>query len=232
MHQRFWFLSQLDVVPEMQGKGLGQTLLSKALDCATQKEADRRALITFAFNAHSIGLYIRYGFFPQVPLYLMSTSTQMLADRITKDTASAYAVRPLHEVAPTEEWVDEIDEKVLGFRRSAYHDFLSQTSPKEAMAIVSATGEPKGYCYISRTGHIGPLAIEPAADLRQAVQAVMRQAIASKHQQISIILPGFSEPLVRTASKLGFRINEPLLLMANQAFGNWQCYAPRSPGHM
>ena len=100
------------------------------------------------------------------------------------------------------------------------------------MVIMDQSGEPIGYCYISNTGHIGPMAIEPAANVQLALQAVIRKAITPERWQISIIAPGPSDALMRTAIDLGFRITEPLLLMANQPFGNWHCYAPRSPSHM
>ena len=60
-HQTFSFLSQLDVVPKAQGKGVGQALLNSTARWARQREVQDRALITFAFNSHSIGLYVRNG---------------------------------------------------------------------------------------------------------------------------------------------------------------------------
>src|SRR5712672_1145359 len=44
MTERFWCLSQLFVRPEMQGKGIGQALLSKTLIQAERKGATNRAL--------------------------------------------------------------------------------------------------------------------------------------------------------------------------------------------
>ena len=232
MQQNFWFLSQLDVLPEKQGKGIGQALLSEALNHATRQRAKERALITYAFNTHSIGLYARNGFLPHVPLYSLSAITEILAERVGKNVTIAYLVRPLQEVTNAMEHIARIDEKILEFRRDTYHEFLCRTGPTEGMVIMDQSGEPIGYCYISNTGHIGPMAIEPAANVQLALQAVIRKAITPERRLISIIVPGPSDALMRTAIDLGFRITEPLLLMANQPFGNWHCYAPRSPGHM
>ena len=47
-----------------------------------------------------------------------------------------------------------------------------------------------------------------------------------------MIVPGPSDVLMSAASDFGFRIREPLLLMAERAFGDWPRYMPRSPAHM
>src|SRR3546814_6300438 len=71
MCQRFWYLSQLFVRPDTQAKGVGQALLSKTLQLAERNGAENRALITFAYNTASAGLYIRNGMYPREPLYRM-----------------------------------------------------------------------------------------------------------------------------------------------------------------
>src|SRR3954452_2212776 len=68
MRQRFWFLAQLFVRPGAQSQGLGQAMLSKALQHAEENGAENRALITMAYNMKSTGLYIRNGMYPREPL--------------------------------------------------------------------------------------------------------------------------------------------------------------------
>ena len=151
-HQTFSFLSQLDVVPEAQGKGVGQALLNHAARWARQQGVVDRALITFAFNSHSIGLYIRNGFHARVPLYLMSAPASIVARKIETEGVEAFEVGPHNDASVAREWMGGIDEEVLSFRRDAYHEFLALTDPTEAMAI-TRDGEPVGYCYISKSGH-------------------------------------------------------------------------------
>lgn len=64
-----WFLAQLFVAPGQQGGGIGNELLKRALNHAQKAGATNKALITFAFNRASQGLYIRHGLFPRLPLY-------------------------------------------------------------------------------------------------------------------------------------------------------------------
>jgi GNAT superfamily N-acetyltransferase len=231
MHQQFWFLSQLDVVPDAQGRGIGQTLMNHALVWSRQRGTDNRALITFAFNVHSIGLYARNGLHARVPLYQMSAPADLVARRIAAETGETYNVRLRSDVPNVQELIGKIDVEVLGFRRDAYHDFLCQGAPAEAM-LLFRDSEPVGYCYITVSGHIGPLAITPGADGRQAVRAVIARALNTHPPMVSMIVPGPSDVLMCAAGDSGFRIAEPLLLMAERAFGQWHSYMPRSPGHM
>ena len=124
-----------------------------------------------------------------------------------------------------------IDGEVLGFRRDAHHDFLFRADPGEATRI-TRDGHPVGYCYISKTGQIGPFAIVPAADGRRAVGAALRRALGHRPGTLSMIVPGSADVLMRAATDFGFRVDEPLVLMAERPFGNWHCYMPRNPGHM
>src|SRR5262245_63286271 len=45
----FWFLADLFVLPEYQGKRVGQGLIERALDHASRRAASNRALVTFAY---------------------------------------------------------------------------------------------------------------------------------------------------------------------------------------
>jgi GNAT superfamily N-acetyltransferase len=77
-----WFLAQLFVSPGQQGSGIGNELLKRTLDHARKSGATNKALITFAFNRVSQGLYIRYGLFPRIPLYLFSVSREALRGQL------------------------------------------------------------------------------------------------------------------------------------------------------
>src|SRR6185437_1032206 len=69
---RLWFLAELFVAPDQQGRGIGNELLGRTMEHARKTAASEKALITFAFNTVSQGLYIRHGLFPRIPLYLFS----------------------------------------------------------------------------------------------------------------------------------------------------------------
>jgi GNAT superfamily N-acetyltransferase len=54
-----WFLAQLFVSPDQQGRGIGQELLQRTFQHAVSAKAGTKALITFAFNGVSQGLHMR-----------------------------------------------------------------------------------------------------------------------------------------------------------------------------
>src|SRR5439155_2841199 len=121
MSGSFWFLSQLFVRPETQAKGIGQALLSKTLLQAERNGADNRALITFAFNIASTGLYLNNGLYPREPLYRIAAPAQTVAQNLTQ---AGYDATPIAPWPESREWIEPIDEELLGLRRDLQHRFL------------------------------------------------------------------------------------------------------------
>jgi len=64
------------------------------------------------------------------------------------------------------------------------------------------------------------------------VTAALRCALESKPSRVSMIVPGRADVVMQAVSALGFRIEEPLILMAARPFGNWSNYLPRNPGFL
>jgi GNAT superfamily N-acetyltransferase len=163
MRQRFWFLAQLFAEPGAQAKGVGRALLSKTFEHAERNGAENRALITMAYNTASIGLYVRNGLYPREPLFRVVAPAPAIARHIAAADHEAVPIAPWPE---PREWLGQIDDEVLGFRREEYHAFLLGGPAARAVRIVRA-GCPAGYAYISAEGHIGPLAIAPGAGRRR-----------------------------------------------------------------
>src|SRR5206468_3960403 len=228
MTEKFWFLSQLFVRPEIQAKGIGQALLSKTLMQAERNGAANRALITFAYNIASIGLYLQNGLYPREPLYHMAASVQAVAQNLAD---AGYAVTPIAPWPESGEWTGRIDQELLGFRRDLHHQFLLGGVAARAVRIEHA-GRAAGYAYISAQGHVGPLAIAPDADPKAVVTTALRCALEGGARQVSMLVPGRADVVMQTALALGFRIEEPYVLMAWRPFGNWCNYLPRDPGFL
>ena len=239
MTEKFWFLSQLFVRPETQAKGIGQALLSKTLLQAERNGAANRALITPAYNMASTGLYLQNGLYPREPLYRMAAS----AEAVVQNLADAgYDIAP---IAPwpqsgeglAGEWIGGIDQELFGFRRDLHHQFLlggfAAPAGYAARAVrIEHAGRIAGYAYISAQGHVGPLTIAPDADAKAVVTTALRCAVEGGTTQVSMIVPGRAETVMQTALALGFRIEEPYVLMAWRPFGNWCNYLPGAPGFM
>jgi GNAT superfamily N-acetyltransferase len=228
MTERFWFLSQLFVKPDTQAKGIGQALLSRTLMQAERNGADNRALITPAYNTASTGLYLKNGLYPREPLYRMAAQAHAVAQH-PADTG--YDITPIAPWPESGEWTGRIDQELLGFRRDLHHQLLLGGFAARAVRIEHA-GRAAGYAYISSQGHVGPLAIAPDADAKAVVTAALRCAPEGGARQVSMIVPGRAEIVMQTALALGFRIEEPYVLMAWRPFGNWCNYLPSTPGFM
>jgi len=228
MSEKFWCLSQLFVSPEAQAKGIGQALLSKTLMQAERNGAANRALITFASNIVSTGLYLKNGLYPREPLYEMAAPAQAVAQNLVDAGCDITAIAPWPESG---EWIGRIDQELLGYRRDLHHQFLLGGFAARAVRIEHA-GRTAGYGYISAQGHVGPLAIAPDADAKVVVTTALRCAVEGGARQVSMIVPGRADVVMQTALALGFRIEEPLVLMAWRPFGNWSNYLPRTPGFL
>jgi hypothetical protein len=81
-------------------------------------------------------------------------------------------------------------------------------------------------------GHIGPLAVLPGNDMGEALRAVLHGALEVKSPQLSMVVPGRSERMQDAALELGFRIDEPFVLLSARPFGDWSHYLPSNPGFM
>ena len=226
MTEKFWCLSQLFVRPEMQTKGIGQALLSKTLIQAERNGAANRALITFAYNVASTGLYLQNGLYPREPLYRMAAPAQAVAQNLADAGYDIIAIAPWPEPG---EWTGRIDQELLGFRRDLHHQFLLGGVAARAVRIEHA-GRIAGYAYISAGGHVGPLAIAPDADAKAVVTTALRCALEGGARRVSMFVPGRADVVMQTALALGFRIEVPYVLMAWLPFGNWCHYLPRDPG--
>jgi GNAT superfamily N-acetyltransferase len=229
MRERFWYLSQLFIRPDIQAKGVGQALLSRTLRQAEQNSTLNRALTTFAFNTTSTGLYVRNGMFPRESLYRVVVPASVVERRI-KPTGYLDA-RPIEPWPQSEDWLAEIDEQVLGFRRGSHHEFLLSGFAARAVRIGRA-GRQAGCAYVSGEGHIGPLAICPDADAKQVVQTAIQYALQGRPSQVSMIVPGKADQIMELASELGFGLEDPMVLMSALPFGDWQHYLPSNPGYM
>ncbi|HEY1983396.1 MAG TPA: GNAT family N-acetyltransferase, partial [Xanthobacteraceae bacterium] len=150
-----WFLAQLFVSPDGQGHNVGRELLNRTLEHADKGAASNKALITFAFNKVSQGLYIGHGLFPRMPIYSFSVERQGLIDRLPNAQLQYVALRD------SASWLEDlamIDRKVLGTSREKHHRYLMNDGTTNG-AVLFDGDDPVGYAYVSREGHIGPFAV-------------------------------------------------------------------------
>jgi len=223
-----WFLAQLFVSPDHQGRGIGNELIARTLDHAEKSGASNRVLITFSFNTVSQGLYIRQGMFPRFPIYNVSALREQLIGSLN---GSRYDVTPLEEEAATLRRLAQADRRVLGVSREKHHRHLINNGGVRGFNLYDGN-EWAGYAYIDAGGHVGPLAVMELPAVAVALTTALHLAAESGASRISAFLPGAGEAALKTVMKYGMRIKFPMLLMSSREFGNWAQYLPRNPGFM
>jgi ribosomal protein S18 acetylase RimI-like enzyme len=223
-----WFLAQLFVSPGHQGRGIGHELLQRTLEHFRKSGATHGALITFAFNTVSQGLYLKYGLFPRFPIYNFSIARERLLGRL-----EGPQLRPvrLEETAADLRGLARIDAEALGVSREKHHRYLINDAATKGYGLYAGK-ELAGYCYVSADGHIGPLAIAQVDDIVPAFRAALNLAAEGGSPQVSAFLPGACVAALELAGSIGMRIALPMVLMSTSEFGDWTRYLPRNPGFM
>jgi ribosomal protein S18 acetylase RimI-like enzyme len=129
-----WFLAQLFVSPDHQGRSIGNELLKRTFEHANKSGATNRALITFAFNTVSQGLYIRNGLFPRFPIYNFSVSRELLMGRLQSPQLRCVS---LDESASDLQKLANIDARVLGVSRKKRHWYLFSDKVTKGIGLYS-----------------------------------------------------------------------------------------------
>jgi len=127
---------------------------SKTLMQAERNSATNRELITPAYNIASTGLYLNNGLYPREPLYRMAAPAHTVEQNLTHTDYDVTLIPPWP--APRE-WMAEIDEALLGFRRDLHHKFL--LGGIAARGSNRASRRPRGLCL-----HLRPWPRRPTGD--------------------------------------------------------------------
>jgi GNAT superfamily N-acetyltransferase len=224
---RLWFLAELFVAPGRQGQGIGNELLGRTLQHASQAGASEKSLITFAFNVVSQSLYVRHGLLPRMPIHLCTAARESLARHARGDALRTTSI------AGTDadfEMLRRLDLATLDVSRDKHHRYLLGDPDMQGVFFEDA-GERIGYAYVSAGGHVGPLAVLHAQAMPAAFDTALAIAGAGDASQISAFVPGTSEALAIAAAQ-GMRFTLPMMLMSARHFGDWTRYLPRNPGFM
>ena len=223
----FWFLAELFVAPGQQGGGVGDALLKRTLDHASGAGAQNKALITFAFNTVSQGLYIRRGFYPRLPLYFYKADAQA----VRRHGGDFLRHDQIGDTDKDRALLAQLDMGALGFARDKHHKFLQGEAGTRG-AFLYAASDCVGYAYVNSLGHVGPLAVSEPGLMGAAFATALKLAAEGGASDISAFLPGTSEAALETAAAHGMRITLPMVLLSAREFGDFSRYLPRNPGFM
>jgi len=224
---RFWFLAELFVSPDQQGRGIGDALLKRAFEHAKQAGVNNKALITFTFNTVSQGLYIRHGLYPRLPIYFFKADAQAVRQR------GGETLRHVHigDTGKDRARLTQFDESALGFSRDMHHRFLS-CDPNIKGVLLYDGEDCVGYAYVNSGGHVGPLSVAEPGLMGAAFATALKLAAESGAPDVSAFLPGVNHAALDVALAQRMRITIPMVLVSAREFGDFGRYLPRNPGFM
>ena len=223
-----WFLAELFIAPQMQGGGVGRQLLQETLRHAGHAGAKTRALITFSFNTVSQGLYMRYGMFPRLPVYMFNADRKSLA---SSRTGGRLEFRRAEASGSHLATLGALDMSALGISREKHHKYLLNDPAMKGFLLYDGN-DCIGYAYVAATGHVGPLAVIRRDIMDLALRGALTLAAEGESDQISAFLPGNCETALGVAVDHRMCITFPMVLVSDQEFGDWTRYLPRNPGFM
>jgi GNAT superfamily N-acetyltransferase len=171
-------LTELFVLAEAQGQGVGRALLQRAFP---PTDVQHRSILATSDPA-ALSRYLRHGFRSSSAIYAF----QGRPEAPPAPAADGLLVRPLAELS-LEDRVDSlarIDGVILGARRDEDHAWLGERGPGW---LLVRDGAPVGYAYGGTRQ--GPIATLEAGDMPAAIGLVELDALARSEEPISLTVP-------------------------------------------
>jgi GNAT superfamily N-acetyltransferase len=201
-----WFLSQLWVLPERHGAGIGSALLEETI--AWGREAHTFSVVASPFPVAQ-RLYLRASMYP--------LWTQL-------DLVGSF---PVHErpdgieelMAADQEWVDELDRETRGIARPEDHAFWRQAAAGFALR---RDGAPVGYVYGWTDGKVGPGAARDPSDITSLLHA--GASAIGEGRSASVPIPSTNWTALRELTRLGFTPIGSNTFMATRSLGDTSRY--------
>jgi hypothetical protein len=128
--------------------------------------------------------------------------------------------------------LERIDRAVLGLSRAKHHRFSASDHSVSGFILRDANDSPVGYVYVSKDGHIGPLAVMARELVGPALCTAIAISIEQEGENVSAFLPGVWDDGLKIGLDARLRLGRTMVLMSSKPFGDWTRYAPRHPGYM
>jgi len=240
--EHLWFLSQLYVLPDQQGKGIGRALLTQILPSVpAAAHADESAptpapgaepaprhgvlaMCTDSAQPVSNALYAGYGIVPRMPVFnLVGTPNPSTLARLP---AGIEAV-PFDggEPAATAA-IDAVDREILGYAHPADHAFL-RAGGRTGFVYRTSAGDAVGYGYSSEAGRFGPVAVLDETLTAPILGHLMHNI--RPRGATTVWVPGANDRAMVALLRAGLRIEGfPAMMCWTRPFGRFERYLPAS----
>lgn len=225
VRDHLWYLSALFVEPSAQGRGLGRTLLERAV-AGFPAPGGVAATMAEAIQPLAVTLYARRGMYPRLPVLTLSGRVS----RRPPALPAAVEARPL--TAADADLLQGIDAEVLGVDRGVDHRwYLSEGRPGW---LLERRDRPSAYVYVrlgpttpASPGAVASATVGSAAALRPAdLGLAVRAALTALGDAVVVVaVPAPAIPAQRVLWEAGLVAGpSPGLLLASREFGRFDRY--------
>ena len=223
-------LTELMVLPEHHGDGIGRALLERLWPGDPTPDLGR--VVVAAGAPADLTLYSDFGVMPVAGHWHMRGRAEDFLERRAQeiDTAEPPVVMlaPDHAVA---EW-KRLEPPAIGQRRPRLHEFFGRT--RTCLATMDASGaQATALCWIGSEGEIGPAVGATPQDLVPVVlQALDRVAKSREPETFGVFCATDSWWLLRRLRSLGLRVWWPSWVMCSIPLPGLDRYMPTRPPHI
>src|SRR5579863_5843445 len=223
VREELWFLADLFVLPEAQGKGVGAELIKRCLAGGIERGARVRAVMSSNDSSARV-LYIRAGMAPRFPMMTMQGPARRLIDL----PASSGKIRRVEPTKGSIRKLGDVDEAIWGRRRDPEHRFWLDEYKFNCLAIGNRSGGIDGYAYYSSVAsrppwnceprRIGPIAARIAPHQLSLLRAIGDAFGPDATDIVEIGIPGINMTAMSALLDVGFKIDHVGQFMASRAF--------------
>jgi ribosomal protein S18 acetylase RimI-like enzyme len=201
-----WFLSQLWVLPERHGAGIGSALLDETL--AWGRSAGTFSVVASTFPAAQ-RMYLRASMYP------LWTQIDLLGSFPAGGGPEGIDALTVAD----QPWMDELDREMRGTARPEDHVFWRQSARGFALR---REGMPVGYMYGWADGKVGPGAARDPSDIPRLLQAA--SGAIPEGQTATVAVPSTNWTALRELIRLGFAPMGSNTFMASRPLGDASRY--------
>jgi GNAT superfamily N-acetyltransferase len=199
-----WFLSQLWVLPDRQGEGIGRELLDEALVWGRGATA-----FTVVASPHpgAMTLYLRASMHP------LWVECELTGEAGPEGSSAETTILTKDDTS----WVDALDREVRGAARPEDHSLFRAQATGLALR---RDGEPRGYVYVWGDGKVGPGAVQDPVDTGDLLVAARRAASGP----ITVAVPSTNWTALRELVAAGLRPIGTNTFMSSRPLGDGSRY--------
>jgi len=223
-------LTELMVLPEHQGRGIGRRLLQAAWP--GDPTADLGRVVVAAGAPSDLSLYLEFGVMPVAGHWHMRQRTDVYLERRAQEIETTDpGVHLLKSDRAVAEWM-RLEPQAIGHDRPALHEFFARD--RNCLASLDPrTGEAKALCWVSGAGDIGPaVASEPGGLVPVIIAALDRVAMTQEPRHLSVFTTSLSWWLIRRLRTLGFGVFWPSWILCSVPLPGLDRYVPTRPAHL